>query len=173
MNDTPNPILTPAGRDRLLQRLQAVTATYQAVCADNEVAATCGESSVWHDSFDYEENQRQMHMLARKVAELRQLLQSVRVIVPERVPPRRVSLGCTVVCSIDDGPEQTWEIGGWNDGDPQQRRLAYNSPLGEVLVGAEAGECREWLTGRQAREVLVVAVRSSGDPINQGAQGGK
>lgn len=162
MDLTATPLLTPAGRDRLQLRLQHVTNAFQAVCADNEVAATCGETSVWHDSFDYEENQRQMHMLARKVQELRRLLQSARVTDPPREAPRRVEVGCVVICAFDDGPEQQWEIAGWDDGEPQVRRLAYNSPLGQALLGAEPGEQREWRCGGRLQQIEILRVVPGG-----------
>jgi transcription elongation GreA/GreB family factor len=152
------PLLTPAGRDRLQQRLQSATSAFQAVCADNEVAATCGETSVWHDSFDYEENQRQMHMLARQVQELRRLLQTAHVTDPRRLVPRCVEVGCVVAYRIGEGAVQEWHIAGWDDGDPKLRRLAYNSPLGQVLLGAEPGELREWRCAGKVQDVEILRV---------------
>ena len=61
---------TPAGLRRLNQRLAAARQRYLDICADNEDAAGAGDTSVWHDNFAYEENQRQMHALARRLRDM-------------------------------------------------------------------------------------------------------
>lgn len=151
---------TKAGHRRLQARLIEAHEAYLRVCDDNETAATSGETSVWHDSFDYEENQRQMHMLGREVHRIRDLLE--RVVVLERSDcPLRVEVGTLVELVLDGRSPQKWFIAGWDDGEPAQRRLAYNSPLGQAVLGAEVGEVREWVAGGNHREVEVVRIQAA------------
>lgn len=151
---------TKAGLRRLQTRLTEAHEAYLRICDDNETAATSGETSVWHDSFDYEENQRQMHMLGREVHRLRELLE--RAVVVERSDrPARVEVGTEVELALDGNAPQRWTIAGWDDGEPVLRRLAYNSPLGQAVLGAEPGEVREWTAGGMQREVEVLRVTAA------------
>ena len=151
-------LLTRGGVVRLQKRLQVVFAAYQRICDDNYVAATCGESSVWHDSFDYEENQRQMHMLGRQVTELRQRVISARTIEPMQEIPPHVAVGAAIQYRVDDGSVQSCWIAGFDDGDPHAGRLAYNSPLGMALLGAVPGEVREWQAAGKVRELEILTL---------------
>lgn len=151
--------LTPGGRRRLAARVEATRAAYLRVCADNPEALESGDTSGWHDNFAFEENQRQMHQLARQVRELETLLAAARIVPLHRVTPDRVFLGARVAWRFvdEDDLREGW-IAGWDDGDPASGRISYNSPLGRVLVGAEPGEVREVTLGGLRREVEVLEV---------------
>lgn len=147
---------TPAGLDRLRRRLVAARAAYFEVCDSNEDAAGSGDSSVWHDNFAYEENQRQMHQLSRRVRELEELINRVQVVQPPTEPPQRVVMGARVrLRFLDDDELVTYFIAGWEDGDPKAGRLSYSAPLGRALIGAEEGEIRLVRLARRVREVEV------------------
>ena len=77
-------VTSRAGYQRLLDTLQAAKRRYDVVCASNEEAAGAGDSSVWHDNFAYEDNQRQMHQLARRVRDLQHLEYEWRATTPSR-----------------------------------------------------------------------------------------
>ena len=79
--------LTPAGRGRLRRRIEEARLAYLTVCASNGDAAGAGDSSVWHDNFAYEENQRQMHQLARRVSTLEEVLLRSREVQPRSRAP--------------------------------------------------------------------------------------
>lgn len=134
------PYYTPAGYARLRARIERAREDYLAVCRTNEEAAGAGDSSVWHDNFAYEENQRRMHQLAARVAELEHLARATVVVPPESVPTDRVAVGSRVSLRIADGREVVWEIAGFDDGDPAAGRVSYLSALGRALVGASEGE---------------------------------
>ena len=151
------PYLTPLGRERLVQRIADARAAYRSVCSGNGDAAEAGDSSVWHDNFAYEENQRQMHQLARRVRDLEEMLQSARIVQPRRVVPEHVMLGSTVrLRRLEDGRESTWFIAGFEDGEPTEGRISYTAPLARALMGAESGDVRVVLEGGHRMEVEVV-----------------
>lgn len=133
--------LTPAGLRRLDARIAAAREAYLAVCQSNEEAAGAGDSSVWHDNFAYEENQRRMHQLAARVRDLEALARRVRLAQPAATGAERARVGVSVrVVNTDDAHEAVWFLAGYDDGDVAGGRLSYASPLGAALVGAEAGD---------------------------------
>jgi len=71
--------LTPGGFRRLQARIAAARRDYFAACAETEVAAESGDTSVWHDNFAFEENTRQKHQMARRVKDLEAMAASARV----------------------------------------------------------------------------------------------
>ncbi len=151
--------LTPAGKARLRHRIHEARQAYDAVCASNGEAAEAGDSSVWHDNFAYEENQRQMHQLARRVRTLEEVLTSAAEVLPCRRAPSQVQIGSAVwVRRLHDGQERTWYIAGWDDGDPGAGRLAYTAPLASALIGAEPGDVRVVREGGKTIELEVVEV---------------
>lgn len=154
--------LTQAGVHRLRGRIAEARAAYLAVCADNESAAQAGDSSVWHDNFAYEENQRQMHRLARRVRDLEDLLARAKVVPACVVAPARVQLGAAVkVRFLDESREATLYIAGYEDGDPQTGRISYAAPLAVRLMGAEPGEVRTIAEGGRRREIEILDITSA------------
>lgn len=152
---------TPDGFERLRAKIHSVRAAYQAVCDDNPAALESGDTSGWHDNFAFEDNQRQMHQLARRVRDLEELMARSEVMSPLRAVPERVMLGVVVrwqYCDDDtDAPKASF-IAGFDDGDPGSNRVSYNSPLGSVLIGAEPGEERELLVNRTVRKIEVLGI---------------
>ncbi len=151
--------LTQAGLHRLQGRIAEARAAYLAICADNEAAAQAGDSSVWHDNFAYEENQRQMHRLARRVRDLEEQLARVRVVPACIVAPDKVQLGVRVCLRfLDDERQMTLYIAGFDDGEPKEGRISYTAPLAVRLIGASVGETRTLNEGGHRREVEVTAI---------------
>ncbi|MFZ5476825.1 MAG: GreA/GreB family elongation factor [Myxococcota bacterium] len=150
-------VYTPGGIARLRARIAAARQAYKAVCDDNPAALESGDTSGWHDNFAFEENQRQMHQLARHVRELEQIAAVAEVVPVPRAEPERVVLGTRVVYEVDGEVRAGW-IAGWDDGDPDRGRISYNSPVGRALVGAEPGDVRELRVAGTTRRLEVVEV---------------
>ena len=159
MNMTRRYLFTLAGLARLRERIAKVRAEYKAVCDSNEDAAGSGDSSVWHDNFAYEENQRQMHQLARRVRDLEVTLAAAEVVMANAGSTGRVSVGCWVTCLRDDDEATLrYFISGYDDGDPAAGRISYNSPLGRHLMGTQEGDLVEVHQGGRRRALEVVEV---------------
>ncbi len=156
MTDTSKVYLTSQGVARLRGRLADARAAYKAVCDTNGEAAESGDSSVWHDNFAFEENQRQMHQLARRVRDLEVLLSRVSLVT--EVATHHVAIGSRVRYRVDGAAERTCVIGGWEDGDPGARRVSYNSPLGAGLLGGRVGDEREVVLAGSVRIVEIVSL---------------
>ncbi len=157
---------TPDGLERLQARIRETRATYQAVCDDNPAALESGDTSGWHDNFAFEENQRQMDYLARRVRELERLLSRSEVIPFLEDAPELVLLGATVTFWFEDeDDERTVWLVGYEDGDPKSRRVSYNSPLGAALVGARVGDTREMRVGERVRHLEIVEIGPSPEEV--------
>jgi transcription elongation GreA/GreB family factor len=150
-------LTTATGYRRFVARVAKVRAAYDAVIASNGDAAEAGDNSVWHDNFAYEENQRQMHQLARRLRDLQEVQRRLEVVAPSP-SSARVGFGCAVVVEGEDGELERLVIGGYEDGDPDLRRVAYTAPLALALLGAEPGDARQVRVGGKARELTVVSI---------------
>lgn len=156
-------LFTLRGLERLRKRIAEARAAYQAVCSTNAEAREAGDSSVWHDNFAFEENQRQMHQLARRIHDLEGVLASAELVSPPRLPGH-ATVGTRVRYLLDgEEQERACVLSGWDDGDPAAQRVSYNCPLGAALVGAAADEEREVVLAGRSRSVLVLGVESAED----------
>ena len=153
-------LTTAAGRRRIVARSEKVRAAYDAVCASNGDAAEAGDNSVWHDNFDYEENQRQMHQLARRVRDLQDALRRVEIAAAPR-DPARVGFGCAVTLETEGGRIERLILGGYEDGDADLHRVSYTAPIAQALMRAEPGDTRVVSVGGRTRELTVVAVETA------------
>ena len=151
--------LTSAGMQRLRVRIAEARAAYMAVCADNGNAAEAGDNCVWHDNFAYEENQRQMHRLAKRVRDLEELQARARVVPACSTAADQVQFGARVQLRYpEEEREVTLFIAGYDDGDPKEGRLSYTAPLAAQLIGARPGDIRALRDAGRRREVEVLAV---------------
>ncbi len=152
-------VYTPGGIARLHQRIASARAAYKAVCDDNPAALESGDTSGWHDNFAFEENQRQMHQLARQVRDL-EAVAAQAIVVPIPIhEPDRVVLGVKFSYRfVDETSTREGWLAGWEDGDPDHGRISYNSPVGVALTGAEPGDTRDVRVGGVVRQLEVLDV---------------
>lgn len=152
-------VLTPGGMKRLRERLDRTRAEYQAVCDDNPAALESGDSSGWHDNFAFEDNQRRMQMLAGRIRTLERMVERAEVTPGVTGTPERVVVGTTIRWRFEEEAEErcVW-LAGFDDGEPKQGRISYNSPLGRALLGASVGELREVKLAGRERHIEVLAL---------------
>lgn len=154
---------TARGIARLERKIAEARETYQAIVGSNAEAREAGDSSVWHDNFAFEENQRQMHQWGKRIHDLEQIRQRAEVVDIPR-SPSRAAVGTRVVYRLDDEDrERAAVLAGWDDGEPAAQRVSYNSPLGSALVGAAPGEEREVVLGGRTRCLMLVEISPSED----------
>ena len=149
---------TQGGYRRLLEVIRNAIADYDKVIATNADAADAGDTSVWHDNFDYEENQRQMHQLAKRVTELKEL-RSLLTIISLPKFPQKVAIGTTVTVEDGDGATLRYRIAGYEDGDLSLNRLSYTAPLARALLGAKPDETRTLAIAGKSREYTIISIQ--------------
>lgn len=157
------PVTTRSGYARLQMRLQDALDSYYAVCETNAEAAAAGDSSVWHDNFAYEENQRDMHKWAHRITEIKRLLETIHIV---RIPhaPVRVQIGC-IVTLYDEIEDKKWsfEVAGYEDGDINQGRISYAAPLARKLMGGEVGDEYQLFFAGKDRTVIISTIAGAED----------
>lgn len=167
MTSSPRYLFSRLGLERLRLRIADARRAYKLVCDSNPEARESGDSSVWHDNFAFEENQRQMHQLARRVRDLEQIFTAASVISPGEIPPDRAIVGSRVTYQLDgDLAPRSCLLAGWDDGDPGLGRVSYNAPLGSALLGAQPGEEREVVMGGKLRVVEVLQVHPDAEELS-------
>lgn len=153
---------TPRGLQRKHEQLERLRKQYFDVCSSNEEAAGAGDNCVWHDNFAYEENQRQMHQLSIRVRELEEEIGRTQVVPLSRISIEKIRMGTQVLLLLEDTKEEKWFfISGYNDGEPRENRIAYNSPMGQALIGLEEGDLCEIKTTTEIKRYEVLEIRSA------------
>lgn len=151
--------VTKIGLAAIRGRIEAARASFRAVCDDNPAARESGDSSVWHDNFAFEENQRLMHQLATRIRELEtELAHAVLVPAPDAMP-RRAVIGARVTYRFaDERTSRSCVLVGHGEGRPEARWVAYDSPLGASLLGAGIDDEVELVLGGRARTATIERV---------------
>lgn len=150
---------TPGGYRRLHQRLERAKQEYKKVCESNEEAAQAGDNCVWHDNFAYEENQRMMHQLSRRVRDLETLMATVKVVPIHREPPEKVRLGVRVRIAMEgESEDKVLFIAGYEDGEPSEQRISYNTPMAQALIGKEEGDVSQMRVGTMTRSIEILEI---------------
>jgi transcription elongation factor GreA len=164
MHDRSSIHVTATGLRLLRARLDAARAAYKAVCDDNPAARESGDSSVWHDNFAFEENQRLMHQLAARIRDIEAELARVILVEPLRATPPRAVIGARVRYRIDgESATRTCTLVGHGEGFPEARRVAYDSPLGAALLGARPGDELDIPVAGRLRPAEVVGIDLADD----------
>ena len=159
--------LTREGVLRLEARIAGARAEFDAICKDNPAAAESGDSSVWHDNFAFEENQRQMQRLAKRVRQLEQLRDRAVTVEEPAGAPDEVVFGARVRYQVEGEPTpRRISIGGYDDGDAAAGIVSYNSPLGRALLGLRVGDEAELrLAGKScSAKILQLEGREPEEP---------
>lgn len=108
----------------------------------------------WHDNFSYEQQIREVEMLESQIKAARKALKNYKIIEPKK-NPTRVGIGTKVTIKMN-GEIKTWEIVGFGCSQPSEGKVAYNTPLGKLLIKKEIGE--EFSSTLANREVAVSIV---------------
>jgi transcription elongation factor GreA len=150
-------VITPGGFERLNKELDRLTREERRKVADRLRRAKTGEANLAQNT-EYLDAREEKVRLERRIALLRERLDSARVIGPclgngrvdpgERVRVREVTSGHSLVL----------ELVGQLEADVGAGRVSVASPLGKALVGLRKGEIAEVDAprGRFGFEVLAV-----------------
>jgi transcription elongation factor GreA len=163
---------TACGYKRMKERMEQTRAAYFEVCDSNEDAAGAGDSSVWHDNFAYEENQRQMIQLSKKVREIEAVLDSLTILPPVTCVPKEVKIGTVVhILNHSSSQEATYLIAGFQDGDPNRNRISYSSPFGRALLGLQIDDEVHISFGGKVHHIEILEIHPT--PVRNGQGGAK
>lgn len=89
-------------------------------------------------------------------------LAEAEVIDPRNQPPDQVRFGHTVTVRDLSGEEHRYTLVGSDQADFSAGQVAYDSPLGQALLGAQEGEIVSWIRPAGEVELEILAIEIPG-----------
>lgn len=148
----------------LLKDYEALQKAIQGV--ENQIAKTLKEmgksmgdgADTWHDSFDYDEGQRESAMFSDRIRELIQIKNSAQVITPES-STGQAFIGRTVtIQDLETQETMTFQIGSFLVLGEEREVISYASPLAKMIQGARVGEVRNGDIGGQKKKYKIIKI---------------
>jgi transcription elongation factor GreA len=151
--------ITTIEHDRLRHELDELRERQRIALAEQlaTLPETIGDPA---DNTELLEERRDVEIQAQRIDELERRLQQAVIVKPETTGGV-VGIGVTVRIVEDDADGvEDFEIVGSHQGDPEQGRIAYDSPLGRAICGHRAGEVVDIVAPIGVRHARIVAVGS-------------
>lgn len=160
-------VLTEEGRTRFEKEIAELHQRYLDLCEERTRAhALSGDG--WHDNPYFNKLQQEEAKMSQTLALMREQLRTARVVSidTQNRPTEQVRLGSIVKLRVEwtdqnrASEESVWEVVGYGESDPDQRRLAYTAPLIQAVIGAEEGEERSVQLKDDCVDIEVVRLYS-------------
>ncbi len=115
----------------------------------------------WHDNPYFNKLEQDEQRLVKKITAFQGEISNAEIYNPEPRNTERVRLGSIVRLisrNKQNGKEstETWEIVGFGETDVSKNHLAYNAPLGVVLLGLQQGDIKELAMPHGTMEYEIV-----------------
>src|SRR6266550_8114209 len=96
----------------------------------------------------------------KRVAELEQILTSIRVVDPPDSASNSVGFGATVTVNDKEGRTETYTVVGVDELDLEPDAVSWISPIGKALLAADVGD---WITLEDGRAAKIVKIERKSD----------
>jgi transcription elongation factor GreA len=114
------------------------------------------------ENFEFKAAKQMQSVLARRKAELEQMLHNARGTAFENPDTSRVSIGTVVtVRNVETNKEEAYTILGAWDGDPDRHVISYQTAIGQALLGHEIGETVSLNTEHGTAEFTIASIRAA------------
>lgn len=123
--------MTPAGAERLQAELRELTDGDRPRLAAAIARLSSPEGRGTEDTL-----RRQLRKVDRRVEYLTRMMAILEIVDPAKQKSNRVVFGAKVTVSGDHGEEQTYQIVGVDESEPEQGRISWISPVAKALIGA-------------------------------------
>lgn len=152
-------LLTPQGLQKLERELEYLKSVKRREIAERiKVAREFGDLA---ENSEYDEAKNEQAFIEGRIAALEKTLRNARVVVEEDVDPLTVNVGSTVTLrDIESGELLSYTIVGSHEGNPKEKRISYESPVGRAVMGRRVGDTVEVrLPGGVARFQVIAITR--------------
>lgn len=149
-------LVARGGYERLKRQLERLEREFVKVSKGKAEAAEVG-GDVWHDNPAFDAIEQRQRTLIRQIAEVKDALSRAVIIEEGTSEGGGAQIGSTVEVEFEGGELMTVKIGDYTEADPSKGIISYKSPLGSALLGAVAGEERQY---RAADRVITFIVKS-------------
>ncbi len=159
--------MTAEGKHALEEELDRLRERRQEVARLLASARSQGDIS---ENAEYQEGKYQQGLVEGRIAEIETVLANAVVVEPKCDASQSVELFTTVtVLDLDFDEELDYTIVPPFEADYQTGKISVESPLGQGLMGACAGEELKIQTPGGVTRLRVLALRPMGRPANQDA----
>lgn len=166
LTKTSHILMTQTGFEKTRAELARKMTELQEICAERLLAHGLSGDG-WHDNPYFNRLQQLEAEKTRDIASVQAIINQTRLITidPEKRPTLQVEIGAIVTFNIfydarDDTIQQTWEIVGFNESNAELGKLAYNSPLGAIIMGLMVGEDVETVLPGGAATIEILTLSS-------------
>ena len=135
--------ITAEGAERLKQRLNELLERKRSSAIRSNEGGTA-----WQDQQSLESD----------IRKLQQILDSV-VIAKIPADQEKVAFGATVMIRHGNGQEETYQIVGVEEADPERGCISWVSPLARVLLSRKTGEKLKFQSPAGSEELTILSVR--------------
>lgn len=151
-------MVTKKGYSRLLQRKIELFEQLRKTQGKKGEAAEVG-GNVWHDNFSFEELCRQEMILNRRIADLNEQINHVKM-VEFPTGDEFLQIGHIAVLLLDDEEERQYEIAGFGETDLNANppRVEYLAPIVKNFIGKEIDTTANVKIGGKTRRIALVEI---------------
>jgi len=146
-------ILTPEGKRKLEQELQERKEKRKEIVEKIELAKEHGDLS---ENAEYHEAREEQSFNEGRLLEIENILKNASLVNQSFGKGARI--GSKVLVKVGE-IEKEFTIVGSHEGNPVEGYISCDSPLGEALLGKEAGEKLEVKTPRGMISYLVIKIQ--------------
>lgn len=151
--------VTKEGLRTLEEKVKRLENDLAALSKEKQEALALGGDE-WHDNPAFEAVELKQRMLWKELATAKEELRRAAV-VEERTADGSVTIGSIVEVEFENGTVETFRLGDYTESNPTRGIISYKSPLGSALLGAKAGEAREYHLGGLTQRVIIKTVKTS------------
>lgn len=132
--------LTKEGLKKLKQELDYLLSEGRKESAKGIKAAI--DAGGYEDNMLYDIELDKQAQLERRIAEIEEVLRNSSVISESSIDTKYVAVGSTVIVEVE-GETDTFRIVGSFEANPIRNLISNESPVGQALLGAKAGDVIE------------------------------
>jgi transcription elongation factor GreA len=154
-------VLTPEGYAKLEEEYRRLTASTRVEAASrlSQALQVAGDLA---DNPEYLDAQNEVDLIEKRISRLERTLHAARVLRPDELSSRIVSLGSTVVLEdLDDGVREEYLLVSSAESDPSAGRLSSESPVGRAIAGHHEGDVVDACAPHLVRHLRIVQLRAA------------
>lgn len=130
--------LTKAGYDRKMKELSELEAQRPAV---KQAIAEARDKGDLSENAEYDAAKEAQGMLEMKIAKIKELIASARIIDESNLNTEEVQLLNTVtIKNVNNGMEMKYTIVTENEANLREHKIASNTPIAQGLIGHKVGD---------------------------------
>ena len=130
--------LTPKGLEKIKEELRYLKEEKRAELSENMGRALADGDL--RESAAYDEARLLQSQNEARIADLEEIVHRAVVVEAEEGEDAVARLGASLVLEDDDGNTETFHLVGTHEADFLENRISDESPLGQRLVGKQAGD---------------------------------